>query len=913
MTLQPAASTKGRITFDGTELVVRFDYSKRRFSEIKRIRSARYDKQQKCWRLPVTALDRLEQLKSFGANLIDYDFDREAVQRQALEIQRSTRDGVQRICENPFFVSEADIRAANVDVVFRLHESPRGIRAEVRRYSRARSLLEAIPAVHFLKRERSYFFPVEKLHACIRQLRDKNILFAVEEGAGQQLRATAELRRKILEESYRSSWQDLRGALLVPFIRRIESNTGTAFALCEYTTDQLRELLPASLSYPERKALARSFSESELLQILNAARNSDLKVWLEDQVQDFLSANREQYLGQVQKAGYFDDELLAVALPDLCWCVDSDNAALLISKPEIITAVNNDYSAAFLHAAVEIALHWAPDHRAFRFADRHLIESFDLVQHQTSRLEHPMPTSRRFSDLLAEVRRRKALLERQDSFHAMTDCSIPCQDSEISQRLFPHQRVAVRWLTSVDAGLFGDDMGLGKTLSILTAFHIRRALNEVEKTLVVCPQSLVSNWEREFLQWFPQYKALVLSKEKKRQAEEINEFALNTDVSALIVNFETFRLDRIYTALVTSAKQVRMLLVVDESQRVKNATSRSFQALAAIAPSMQYRYLLSGTPTPRDVSDIWSQMYLVDLGERFGSNYFEWLKTVAELGNTWSEYAVTRFLPEAVQETISRVHEVLLRRKKETVVDLPEKLFVVRDVALRGEQKKRYTEVCDELLLRVTDLKGDEGFREIQNVMEEYLRAVQIASNPRLIDEQWKGDPAKFIELDSILDEVVGNQNGKVVIWTNYLRNVAELEERYTAYGVVTLTGSVAASQRAENIRLFQSTDPQAPCVFIAIPAAGGVGITLTAAQTVVYLDKSWNAEHYLQSIDRVHRIGQTGTVTIVNLHACPVDSLIARNLRKKERNQASMLGDGQLDLNELVPSKEELIAALSL
>jgi SNF2 family DNA or RNA helicase len=100
----------------------------------------------------------------------------------------------------------------------------------------------------------------------------------------------------------------------------------------------------------------------------------------------------------------------------------------------------------------------------------------------------------------------------------------------------------------------------------------------------------------------------------------------------------------------------------------------------------------------------------------------------------------------------------------------------------------------------------------------------------------------------------------------------------------------------------------------VAVPAAGGVGITLTAAQTAVYIDKTWNAEHWMQSVDRIHRIGQKGTVNIISLLGCKVDEIIHWNLRKKERAQAAVLGDSKTDETHslrALPTREELLAAL--
>ena len=252
---------------------------------------------------------------------------------------------------------------------------------------------------------------------------------------------------------------------------------------------------------------------------------------------------------------------------------------------------------------------------------------------------------------------------------------------------------------------------------------------------------------------------------------------------------------------------------------------------------------------------------------------------------------------------------MLLRRRKEEVVALPEKTFAVRDVMLSGDQLKRYEEIRKELLLRITSAEGQAFTRQIESILEEYLRAVQIASNPRLVDENWKGEPAKFLELDEIVRELVDEQGRKIVIWTNYRQNVHELVDRYSDYAAAGFSGEVSQAERMAVIDDFQSQASDSCKVLVAIPAAGGVGITLTAAQTAVYIDKTWNAEHWMQSIDRLHRIGQKGSVTIVSLHACKVDEYISNNLAKKQKMQAQLLGEGKPDHRMLTPTREELLA----
>jgi len=483
-------------------------------------------------------------------------------------------------------------------------------------------------------------------------------------------------------------------------------------------------------------------------------------------------------------------------------------------------------------------------------------------------------------------------------------------EGELSSKLFPHQRVGINWLLKTKRAFLGDDMGLGKTLTVLAAQEFLRAEGEINFLFVICPNSLKRNWLRECETWFPKRKLLLMPEKKSERAAFFRHLRYGARLcDGLVINFESVRLADVKAELHTVLKERKSLLCVDESQRIKNPQSKSFASLYELAPYCERRVLLSGTPVPRDISDIWAQVYLLDDGERFGKNFYRWLGQVAELGNAYSEVAVRRYKTEETKEVINRTHELLLRRRKEDVLSLPEKTFTVRDLELTGDQKKFYDEIRKELLLRVTSLTGSTYLREIQSVLEEYLRAVQVCSNPRLIDPTWVGDPVKYLECDYLLEEIVLERGEKVVLWTNYLGNVRELCQRYEKYGARPFSGEVSPEERDRTVKEFQGGDEVK--VLVAVPAAGGVGITLTRAQTAIYLDKTWNAEHYLQSIDRIHRIGQTGTVNIISLQASKVDALIAKNLRIKEHRLREVLGDkNRGELIEAI-TREELLDAV--
>lgn len=919
-------SPEGEVTLEGELLRVAFSYSPERVAEIKRIPRARFVKDQRCWTVPLSQLTALQSLSSFSPDRITYRVHPDDVSATPAERIAQREQALAALRSNPFRVPESVIAKLPLDCVIRLSAKQAGLRAFPRFGSRAERVLTTLPGAYLVRTEQAWSVPVSQLTTLLKTLRDERLSFAVEERTGDRLSETAELRAQILSDRRSADAESLRRCLLVPFVERgLDPDGyehGYGFTLIGADSTLLKQLFPEGKSFPERRKMAGHFNESVLLRIISRARRTNTQLALTEDVKTHLKHKERELSSSLPQGGAFNEAYLGLVSLPQCWIGEEPGLAGLLVERDVALQEIDRYPEHPL-TGYQRELHPALSDRYFyQLGESILLDRYEaLGAYLRAKGEAVLPESAGFQRLRGELIRRQALLERREFFQKSQDLELDTgrfSAPDSAERLFPHQRVAVGWLLENERAFLGDDMGLGKTLSVLSAFDVLAHEGRCDFLLVVCPNSLTRNWARECLQWFPRRHLAVLSHEKADKIRVLKQLArgdLRPD--GLVLNYETVRLPYVLPELQRLLATKRAVLCLDESQRVKNPSSKTFQALVQLVPSAARRVLLSGTPTPKDISDIWSQMYLLDGGARFGENFYQWLGSIAELGNEYSEYAVKRLKPHALRETIARVHEILLRRRKEEVVDLPAKTFTVRDIELTGEQLERYEEICHGLLLRVTSLSGRTFVREIESVLEEYLRAVQVGSNPRLIDEQWQGEPAKFKELDLIVSEVVGERDEKIVIWTNYLKNVSELVARYAQYGAAPFSGDVSTADRDRTVREFQTGE--ALKVLVAVPAAGGVGITLTAAQTAVYVEKTWNAEHWLQSIDRIHRIGQTGTVNVISLSASPVDELIDRNLKRKQRMLAQVLGDKQRQVDaelepigqQELPSRQELIEAL--
>jgi hypothetical protein len=888
---------------------VDFQYTPERVKAVKGLTGARYHPDDKSWSVPLEAVTDLLALKEFPPSVVLNGLGPRDV--EPLE----PVEALTEIRRDPFAVREEALASITPDLVVRFNADKRRVRVIPRIASGAYRVLKRLPGASFSAYDAAFVLPVEALSELLKKLRDKKLLFAIDCAAGAALRGSSALRKDILAQPDRFGSDDLSAALLTPFITETEHEGQRFFRPCFFTTEQFRVAFPGV-----RRTKGKLFllDERSLLQLHGRLGSIPFPIWLTAEVHRFIAHKRQVYAKELSTtSGTIDDIAAELVSAPLLWrTVQSGRAALVIGLPE--TSEIRDLVLSRLNAVLESDHKNSGESLIIEVPDSRLLLAMQEVSQLCSVHDLPqVPKSASCARLESEVQGRTRLLERASYYGSLED--VPATEvsgitTEQASRLFPHQRVAVQWLQETPYAFLGDDMGLGKTLSVLSYFEALRQTAQFKLLLVVCPNSLARNWAREAQMWFPDLKVSVLSGDKASKAwalRLLSSGALESDL--LIVNYEAVRLEYVTPELEKIVTARTTLVCLDESQRIKNPTAKTFKAINQIAPCCDRRVLLSGTPTPKDVSDLWAQMRILDGGERFGRSFYKWLGQVAELGTEFSAYAVKRFHDAEVRESVHRAHEIMLRRRKERVVNLPPKTFSIREIELVGSQAERYDEIREGLILRMRSLSGEQFVREITNILEEYLRAVQVSSNPRLIDPEWKGEPAKFLELDEIVREVVHEQGQKLVVWTNYLGNVRELCERYKEFGAAAFSGEVSAAEREITVRRFQ--DGSDLSILVAVPAAGGVGITLTAAQTAVYLDKTWNAEHWMQSVDRLHRIGQRGTVNIISLLGCKVDEIIHWNLRRKEQGQARVLGDyaSTGESGSVGISRQELLEALDV
>lgn len=414
--------------------------------------------------------------------------------------------------------------------------------------------------------------------------------------------------------------------------------------------------------------------------------------------------------------------------------------------------------------------------------------------------------------------------------------------------LDPHQIQAVAAAThpSVTGLCVFDEQGLGKTVVALFTFHRLRQLGDTKVMLVFAPKSMVPEWVRDTERFFgSRYRAVCVvgSDAEKRRA-------LHGRADIYVTNFESAvslnaRLRDLIEAAGGSA-----LLVIDESFFVKNAEAHRTQGIRRIRAHAHRCLVLCGTPAPNSPHDLVEQFNIADGGAAF--------RGVA--------LPPERDLALPIVRKVVEDRGIYIRRLKQDVMpDLPAKTFHRVLVPLQPEQHRSYSAALDELVKHLRAVDDVTFKKQIASFIAQKMALLQICSNPISIVEGYTETPGKLLALDSILEELVAKRGEKVVLWSFYTASLGAVLERYERFHPVRYDGAVTdTSERREAVRRFQEDDTT--MIFVANPAAAGAGLTLHRARFAIYESFSNQAAPYFQSLDRVHRRGQTRAVEYVVL-----------------------------------------------
>jgi superfamily II DNA or RNA helicase len=450
----------------------------------------------------------------------------------------------------------------------------------------------------------------------------------------------------------------------------------------------------------------------------------------------------------------------------------------------------------------------------------------------------------------------------------------------LALELRPYQREGLAWLQYLRehelAGILADDMGLGKTAQTLAHLLLEKEAGRLDRpALVVLPTSLIFNWKREAERFAPALK--VLSLHGKDRAGRFQ------DIAASDVCLTTYPL--LWRDAEILAGQEYHLLILDEAQTVKNAASRAAQTVRGL--KARHRLCLTGTPLENHLGELWAQFDFLLPGFLADSKSFAktWRTPIEKHGDS-----LRRDLLSA------RLKPFILRRRKEDVAtELPPKTIIVRTVELEGGQRDLYETVRTAMDVRVRDEIASKGYNRSQIViLDALLKLRQVCCDPRLLKldaARRVHERAKLDLLMTMLPELV-DEGRKVLVFSQFTSMLALIADELAKAGLpfTTLTGETA--DRESVIQAFQ--DGAIP-VFLISLKAGGVGLNLTAADTVIHFDPWWNPAVENQATDRAHRIGQSRNVFVYKLVVAGSieEKILALQEKKAELAAGVLSGDG--------------------
>jgi len=434
------------------------------------------------------------------------------------------------------------------------------------------------------------------------------------------------------------------------------------------------------------------------------------------------------------------------------------------------------------------------------------------------------------------------------SFNSMEEIPLP---KGIKAEFRDYQKKGFNWLWFLYSyglnGILADDMGLGKTLQALTLLQKAKEADGKAPSLVICPTSVVFNWEAEIDKFAPTLKRLNLTGSARKDY-----FKHIKDYDVIITSYALLRRD------IDQLKHTEFRsIILDESQNIKNYESLTAQSAKQLTAS--HRLALSGTPIENRLSELWSAFDFLMPGFMYDIDEFNYRYAVPiqEKGDRTVEHRLKK-----------QIYPFILRRMKRDIAkDLPDKIENIAYCKMTPEQKDFYLDVLDSTKQEIFDKINADGFEKSKmSVFSALLRLRQVCCHPRLYDKEGKMgniESGKFEHLKEMLEEII-SEGHRILLFSQFVQMLDIVKDWFDKTGIKYeyLTGSTKDRQTVVNNF---NDNPSIP-VFLISLKAGGTGLNLTGADYVIHYDPWWNPAVEDQATDRAHRIGQTKNVFVYRL-----------------------------------------------
>ena len=437
----------------------------------------------------------------------------------------------------------------------------------------------------------------------------------------------------------------------------------------------------------------------------------------------------------------------------------------------------------------------------------------------------------------------------------------PLGDIQVQASLRDYQEKGVRWLQMLHhygfGGILADDMGLGKTLQ--TIAFLTSQVTEDSRVLILAPSGLIYNWADEFRKFAPQLDLAVIHGLKANR-----EAILSENHQIYVTSYATFRQDsELYQEMAFD------FLFLDEAQVMKNAQTKIAQSLRQfVVPAV---FALSGTPIENHLGELWSIFQIVLPGLLPSKK--EFMKLPAD--------RVAQFIKPFVMR----------RKKEEVLTELPDLIEVVYKNELEDQQKAIYLAQLQQMRDRLAQVTDQEFQRSRVEILSGLMRLRQICDTPALFMDDYQGSSGKLDSLRDLLLQVADGGH-RVLIFSQFKGMLEKIEQELPNLGLTSfkITGSTPAQDRQEMTKIFNQGERD---IFLISLKAGGVGLNLTGADTVILVDLWWNPAVEAQAIGRAHRMGQERKVEVYRLITRGTIEEKIQELQEQKKHLVSQVLDG--------------------
>jgi len=498
----------------------------------------------------------------------------------------------------------------------------------------------------------------------------------------------------------------------------------------------------------------------------------------------------------------------------------------------------------------------------------------------------------------------RALADKLRDFQQVTTVPVP-EGLNATLRTYQHQ--GLNWLQFLREyqlnGILADDMGLGKTIQTLAHLLIEKQQGRLNKpVLIVAPTSVIFNWANEIEKFTPELSYQVLHGGKRQQYFDCFEQGEGDEnhVDIIITSYALITKD-----LDLYREQQFYYLILDEAHYIKNTKTKLYQAFLLL--KAEHKLCLTGTPMENHLGEFWAQFNFLLPGFLGGQRQFTKLfRTPIEKHGE----------QERKQLLNQRIKPFILRRTKDKIAtELPSKTEIIQTLRIEGKQAELYESVRLAMDSRLKDIIADKGLKRSQiEVLDALLKLRQVCNHPKLLSLEGAKKVNQSAKLDYLMETLPEQiaEGRKILIFSQFTSMLALIEEELVAEGIgfVKLTGST--TKRQEVVDKFQ--EGEVP-VFLISLRAGGVGLNLTAADTVIHFDPWWNPAVENQATDRAYRIGQDKPVFV---YKYIIENSIEEKILKIQQNKADLakallseeVSDNKLSLTDDILSS--LLAPMS-